>query len=599
MVRKQRALFVVACLAGVAVAACNKSGGAGSSGEKNEVVARVGGRPITQSYFEQRLERMERRFVPDTLDLAGRKEFLDFIVNKELMALKAEELKYGEDPRVVNALAMYADNLAANAAIDRLTEGKLDVSTAEIQQFHDQKQRVVVAKHIVVKTRREAEDVRKRLEGGANFDSMAAIYSVVPRTDANTGAELPLDQRVAFGEVKYGDAIIPVEEAVFATPVDHLSQPVETGYGWHIFLPTHEKTVRIAPLDNDTRTRIEKQIQLRRKRTITEAYYQEIAADHRLNMDEDAVVFVYENLPPDVDPTERPDPNTEVKPVIAFNASDRARTLLEVDGRKVTIGEFSDKYDATSWFERPKRATGALGVKYWIRDRWFRDLQLARARKDGVYESPAVADEIKMRREQMMVTMLHQSMVGDLAPDPTPEDVQKFYEEHTKFYVDQEKRSVAIVFHQQERVVRRAYEEIKGGKDFIEVAIQYNENALGPEHVQSAAFTRDAADYKEIAPAAFALGKVGDRTEPFKTSQGWVLMQLVSVIPERQLELDEIRDAVVADWKNQWQENKLNELLAEWKKSVKVQIDEKALMNAAVNRTDVFVPGRTSAPAGN
>src|SRR5262245_3735165 len=145
MVRKQRVPFIVACGALVAIAACNKGGGGAKTSEsQGEVVARVGGRPITKSYYEQRLAKMERRFLPDTLDLAGRKQFLDFIVNKELMALKAEELKYDEDPRITNSIRLYEDNLAANAAIDRLCDGKLTVTQAESDAFHGQKKRVVV-----------------------------------------------------------------------------------------------------------------------------------------------------------------------------------------------------------------------------------------------------------------------------------------------------------------------------------------------------------------------------------------------------------------------------------------------------------------------
>jgi hypothetical protein len=283
--------------------------------------------------------------------------------------------------------------------------------------------------------------------------------------------------------------------------------------------------------------------------------------------------------------------------VIPFSPADRARTLLEVDGRKVTIGEFSDKYDATNWFERPKRVTGVLGLKYWIRDRWYRDFQLERARKDGVYELPQVADEIKMRKEQMMVSLLHQNLVGNEAPEPTPEQVQAFYDDHKKFYIDQEKRKVTIIAHPQERAVRRAYDEIKSGQNFVDVAVKYHQSATGPDDVQTIAFTRDAEDFKEIAPATFALAKEGDYTEPFRTKDFWVVLQLTKVTPERQLQLDEISDAVATDWKNDWQEKKLNELLVEWKQNIKVEIDENVLMSAAVNRDDVVVPGR--ATSGN
>ena len=593
MVRKHRALLLVACVA-LGAGACKKGNGPAPAGDSglSTVVARVGGRPITQAYFEQRLAKMERRFLPDTLDLAGRRKFLDFIVNKELMALKAEELQLGNDPRVSGNMKLYEDNLAATAAVDQLTKGKLDVVDADIDKFFENKKRKVMTKHILLRTQREAVDLRKKATA-ANFDSLANLYSTVPRKDMNTGEDLPLMQRVLFpGKVQFGDAIPPVEDAVFSTPIGQISQPVETGYGWHLFLPISEETVVLSPLDPDQRGRISTQIQMRRKRTITEAYYQDIAKSHGLKIDEDAVVLAYDKFPPDGDPSNPPDAKTEVKPVIPFTTEERARPLLEVDGRKVTLGEFSDKYDTTNWFERPKRVTGIVGVKYWIRDRWFKEFQLERARKDGAYGLPQVTDEIKLRREQIMVSILHENLVGSQAPDATEEQISAFYNSHLKFYVEREKRAVNIIFNQQERVVRRAAEEIKGGQPFVDVAVRYNDSATKPADVQTAAFTRDNPDFQELEPKTFEMQKIGDYTEPFKTKDFWVMAQLATIEPDRQFKLDEIHETVATDWKNQWQEDKLNELLADWKKTVKIDIDDRALESAKVDRDDVYVPGR-------
>jgi hypothetical protein len=359
---KWRALVLAACAVPF-FGACNKGKGpsAGSS-DKSEVVARVGGNPITRSYYEQRLEKMDRRFLPDTLDLAGKRKFLDFIINKEVMALKAEELQYGKDPRIVNNINMYQDNLAERAAIDELIKDKLDVTEAEVDEFQTKKSNKVLTKHVVVKTRAEAEDLRKKFLAGTDFDSLVARYSIVPRNDANTGEELPLVQRATFGEVQYGEAMLPVEDAVFATKIGEVSQPIETGYGWHLFLPVSEKQVALPPPDADGRNRIKTQIQMRRKRVITEDYYEKIGKEHGYKLDDGAVTLIYDKMPPDVDPEHRPDPKTEVKPVLPFSNEERAMKLLELDGKTITIGDYSDKVDATSWFERPRRITGVLGV---------------------------------------------------------------------------------------------------------------------------------------------------------------------------------------------------------------------------------------------
>lgn len=594
MTSKWRALFVAACAAQLGLA-CGDRGGPDAA--KSTLVAKVADRTITQEYFEERLEKMERRFLPDTLDLAGRRKFLDYIINKELMAIKAEELKYGEDPGLMKHLATMEENLTLNTAIEEITKGKLDVKPEEIEAFEEKKKEKVLAKHILVRTRAEAEALRKELEAGADFDSLASKHTQTLRVDPKTNEPLTLAQRTIFGEVQYGDAIIPVEEAVFSTPLGKISQPVETGYGWHLFKPVSVTPVTRSPLDGEGRRRNEVQIQLRRKRTLVENYYGEIAKNHGLRIDDETLAFIYDKLPIDLQPEDAPDPKTEVKPVIGFTVGERARFLFEVDGKTYTVGDFSNQYDATSWFERPKRVTGSMGIRYWIRDRWLRPLQLEHARKNGIHELPAVADEMKLRREQMIVTMLHSNLVGTSAPDPTAEQVREFYDDHQDLYIDKERRRCNIIFNVQERVVRRAYDELKEGKDFVEVAIRYNEGATNPEHVLTQDFSVDTPDFGEIAPEAFRL-ELGKYSEPFKTSQFWVILQLDRITPEGLLPFEDVQENVAEDFKNQWREDKLNELLAQWKESVKIEVYDKALLAAEVRRSDVFVPGSPASKAG-
>jgi len=589
MTSKWRAWVLLAGAVPLAVACGKRSSSGGGA-----IVARVGDRVITRSYYEDRLAKMDRKFLPDTLDLAGKRRFLDFIINKEVMAKKAEELQYDADPQIAKTIQTLEDGLTLNTAVDKICEGKLEASEQEIQDFFDKQKTEVVVKHILVKDRELATELQKRLQGGAEFDSLASQYSTVPRQDVNTGEALAVAQRVSFGPVRYGDAMLPVEQAVFALQEGQVSPPVQTAYGWHLFKAVERNEVRRGEI-GEAHDRIATQIKLRKKRVLVEAYYEGILRDHRFKWDEQAASLVYDRLPPDVGPENRPDPATEVKPVLPFKEEERQRVFFEIDGKKHTLADFSDRYDATSWFERPKRNAGAMGLRYWVRDRWLRDRQLERARKNHVHELPQVANEVKLRREQIMVGMLHENLVAGQAPEPTEAQIQEFFDKHKDTYVMQEMRRASLVFSPQEKVVRRAYDEIARGADFVATAVKYNERATEPKDVQTQDFGRDAPEFAEIAPKVFAL-QLGQHTEPFKTSQGWVILQVAHIEAARPFALLEIKDQVIQDYKNQWSEDKLNELLAEWKKGIKVDVDDKALAGTEVKRTDVVVPGVAAAP---
>jgi peptidyl-prolyl cis-trans isomerase C len=574
------ALVVLGC-----AGARRDEAGSGTRSQAPAAVAHVAGRPILLSYYEDRLSKMDRRFLPDTLDLDGKRKFLDFIINKELMAKKAEDLNLAADSILAAGLGLYTETLLANGAIDNLTQGKLEVTEKDLQDYLDRRMIRTRVKHILVRTRREADALRQQLLAGADFDSLAAKHSLTTNPE-----DMPL--RRPELDVQIGESAIVIDEAVIGVPVGSISEPVWTAFGWHLFKPVSTSETKRMTLDGDNRRNYETQIQMRRKRRIVEDYHEGILSKHGFRLDEDALNMVYDRLPPDVQPEERPNPATEVKPVIPFTAAERQTTLYELDGKAVTVGDFSDAYDATSWFERPKRATGAHGIRMWIRDRWLKPLQLAEARATGVDTLSAVAGEMAMRREQMMVAALHARLISSKAPEPTEAEMVAFYDKYKSAYVDPEKRRCNVLFNQQEKLVRRAYDEILAGADFVETAVRYVEGASEPQHVRTPFFTRDNPDFREVAPLAFSL-LVGQYGEPIRGTQGWAVIQLDSVMPEKPYTLEQVRDNVKQDFKTLWGEQRLNDLLAEWRRETPIEIHDDVLKRAEVRRTDVFVPGRT------
>jgi hypothetical protein len=114
--------------------------------------------------------------------------------------------------------------------------------------------------------------------------------------------------------------------------------------------------------------------------------------------------------------------------------------------------------------------------------------------------------------------------------------------------------------------------------------------------LEAVAFARDDEKHKELANSASAKN-LNAYSQPFKTSQGWIILQVQQIIPERPFALEDIRENVVQDWQNTWSENRLNELLVDWKKEYNVTVNDKVLADAEIRRTDVVVPGRADVKA--
>lgn len=580
-------LLLVGCA--LLATACKNESADSPGVAEGPIVARVGDREVTVAYYEERLEKMERRFLPDTLDMAGRKEFLNFIINKELMALKAESIGLGESENIRASLETMENTLMLQAAVDQVTAGMDSVAEDDIQAFYENMKTQRLSKHILVDTKQMADELHNALMQGADFDSLVDVHSTVPRLDS-TGGELPIAQRAMFGWVEFGKATPIVENAIYGGPMNQAAEPIQTPYGWHVFLPVSTRARRQPPYE-EARDLIRQQIAGRRKRAATEAYYDRILDDRGYEIDQAALDLVYSKLPEDQ--AEAPDVSLEVKPVIPFTYEERETTLFELDGKAFTVGDFSDKYDFTNWGQRPKRQFGTHGITLFIRDEWLQDLRRERAIADGVAELPSLVADLKTRREEAMVNALHVELVQQQLPEPTEEELVAFFNEHPDHYIDHEKRTCNLIFHPRERVVRRAHQEIVDGADFVETAIRYNDSAIEPEHVRTAAFTRTDTKHADIAEVAFGLD-LNQYSEPFKVSsgenKGWIVLQVHQIVAEKPFEYEDVEEFVRRDWQSEWMEERLNGLLEEWRTEFSLAIFEDVLANAEVRRDDVFVP---------
>ncbi len=101
----------------------------------------------------------------------------------------------------------------------------------------------VKARHILVKTRKEAEAVIKRLNKGESFEEIAKKSS----TDgsAAVGGDL--------GYFSHGQMVKPFEDAAFGLKVgEYTPKPVESPFGWHV-IKVEDRRLKQPPVFDDVK----------------------------------------------------------------------------------------------------------------------------------------------------------------------------------------------------------------------------------------------------------------------------------------------------------------------------------------------------------
>jgi len=80
------------------------------------------------------------------------------------------------------------------------------------------------ARHILVSTEEQCEDLKKQIEGGADFAEIAKQYSSCP--SGQQGGDL--------GEFGRGQMVKEFDEVVFNGDLNMVHGPVQTQFGFHL-----------------------------------------------------------------------------------------------------------------------------------------------------------------------------------------------------------------------------------------------------------------------------------------------------------------------------------------------------------------------------
>ncbi len=152
---------------------------------------------------------------------------LEMMINDKIISNGAKRYNIPEDPQIKKMIKMASDQIVAQAYLAKEMENALteaDIRAAyeeEVKNFKPEEE--IHARHILVLTEKQAQDILIQLKAGADFGLLADQKSI--------------DKNAPQGDLGYftREMMIPeFAEAVFSMKKGELSGPVKTAYGWHI-----------------------------------------------------------------------------------------------------------------------------------------------------------------------------------------------------------------------------------------------------------------------------------------------------------------------------------------------------------------------------
>ncbi|MCX7698820.1 MAG: peptidylprolyl isomerase [Candidatus Goldbacteria bacterium] len=194
---------------------------------EKDIVAIIGKYILTKEKYRIIKEYMQEKY-DVKLDPDQETEFLEYLINRKLMALEAREKGYAERNDVKVKYEWDFDDIISHDFYKENIEKKSKVSTAEARDYYNKNKSDFVeikAQHILIKNKDLARNVYKKIMGGENFDDMAKKYSEDEVTKSAGGN---------LGYFTKGVMVKEFEDVAFSLGKDQVSEPVKTIYGYHI-----------------------------------------------------------------------------------------------------------------------------------------------------------------------------------------------------------------------------------------------------------------------------------------------------------------------------------------------------------------------------
>lgn len=221
--------------------------------EPGDVVAKVGDTEVTEAdiAFASQDFADQLSQVPPT---QWRKILTDVVVDMTVLANAAREAGIAEEDAFKRQVEFLTMRALRNAYLAREIEGKISedaVQAAYDKEFADyQGEEERKARHILVKTKEEAEAVIAELDGGRDFAELAQEKSTGP--SGPNGGDL--------GYFTRGRMVKEFEDAAFALEVGaHSKEPVETQFGWHV-IKVEDARKQPAPELSEVRERLRQEL---------------------------------------------------------------------------------------------------------------------------------------------------------------------------------------------------------------------------------------------------------------------------------------------------------------------------------------------------
>lgn len=245
----------------------------------DKVLAVINGKTISDMDLNRIIERypVDKRIYFETDE--GRNQLLEQKVAFSVFSKYASEHDIDKSDDFINKINDIKEQLLTQMVLAESLKTE-PLSDEDAEKFYDENsekftlEETVSVKHILFEKEALAESIKADILGGKiTFEDAASNYSICPSKE--NGGEL--------GYFKNGMMAEEFDKAAFSLPINKLSEPVKTQFGYHILIVTDKTAPGIMPFD-EVKKKIKEDLTALKQQELYEAKLDELKAKYNVTI---------------------------------------------------------------------------------------------------------------------------------------------------------------------------------------------------------------------------------------------------------------------------------------------------------------------------
>ena len=421
------------------------SGGCGEDSE-DLVVATVGSASITQSELRSFVETLPPAFRSKKLGQDARKDYLQTLLDRELMLLEGYSRGLDSARVVVTSVRekMQTRLQMLYRASEVIPQVRISQEDLEARFRREELERERLAWVIGVKTREEIDKPIKELAAGLPFEEVAVKYSIDIATVRNGGllGFFNISMARRFG----------IPDSIFnALPQGEISGPLPAAHGVYIIRFTEDRKAAIEEHRESLVRMLEQEKIGEKEAEVAEVLAQKL--DWRL--DRDGLNLLLQKG------------RETVPSAVSLSSEEADVPLCRFDGGQVTVADYLEALNKVGGRRGLEDSATVAGVteRLFLKQKLFAEA----ARREGLVDEEELIQDEEKEKEELMLTVLRKAEVTD-AVTIAEEEIRRFYDEHLDRFSLPDTFGICEVLVRDEQEAARVRKDVEEGADLSQIA---------------------------------------------------------------------------------------------------------------------------------